>query len=54
MCLDDYLYWTDWQDRSVERVHKKTGLERSFVAEEKSDIMSLIVVDTANGYQGNH
>lgn len=24
--LGDYLYWTDWQTRSLSRVHKITGI----------------------------
>ena len=38
--LDDYIYWTDWQRRSIERVHKRTA-EREFIIDQLPDLMGL-------------
>ena len=46
------MYWTDWQDRTVERVNKWTGQNRTVILDNKSDIMNLVLVDTVHGYQG--
>lgn len=54
LSTDDYLYWTDWQQRTIERVNKRNGGERIYVAREKADIMDLIVVDVHRSYQGTN
>lgn len=41
--LGDYLYWTDWQRRSVDRAHKLTGTDRIVVVEQFPDLMGLKV-----------
>lgn len=38
--LGDYVYWTDWQRRSIERVHKHTG-EREVIIDQLPDLMGL-------------
>ncbi|KAM4747687.1 low-density lipoprotein receptor-related protein 6 isoform 2-T2 [Rhinophrynus dorsalis] len=38
--LGDYVYWTDWQRRSVERVRKRTG-EREVIIDQLPDLMGL-------------
>ncbi|XP_042169875.1 low-density lipoprotein receptor-related protein 6 [Oncorhynchus tshawytscha] len=38
--LGDYVYWTDWQRRSIERVHKYTT-EREFIIDQLPDLMGL-------------
>lgn len=38
--LDDFIYWTDWQRRSIERVHKRTA-EREFIIDQLPDLMGL-------------
>lgn len=38
--LGDYIYWTDWQRRSIERVHKHTA-EREFIIDQLPDLMGL-------------
>ncbi|KAM4615156.1 low-density lipoprotein receptor-related protein 6 isoform 1-T1 [Polymixia lowei] len=38
--LGDYIYWTDWQRRSIERVHKRTA-EREFIIDQLPDLMGL-------------
>ncbi|KAE8613421.1 hypothetical protein XENTR_v10007716 [Xenopus tropicalis] len=38
--LGDYVYWTDWQRRSIERVHKRTG-EREVIIDQLPDLMGL-------------
>ncbi|KAK7490751.1 hypothetical protein BaRGS_00017980, partial [Batillaria attramentaria] len=43
--LGDYIYWTDWQRRSIERVNKTTGLQRVKVIDQLPDLMGLKAVD---------
>lgn len=38
--LGDYIYWTDWQRRSIERVHKRTA-DREFIIDQLPDLMGL-------------
>nr|XP_028584444.1 low-density lipoprotein receptor-related protein 6 isoform X3 [Podarcis muralis] len=38
--LGDYVYWTDWQRRSIERVHKETA-EREIIIDQLPDLMGL-------------
>ncbi|XP_070804166.1 low-density lipoprotein receptor-related protein 6 isoform X2 [Pituophis catenifer annectens] len=38
--LGDYIYWTDWQRRSIERVHKRTA-EREIIIDQLPDLMGL-------------
>lgn len=38
--LGDFIYWTDWQRRSIERVHKHTA-EREFIIDQLPDLMGL-------------
>lgn len=41
----DYVYWTDWHRRTVERVHKLTGQQRSVVVDQLPDVMGLTAVN---------
>ncbi|XP_048242332.1 low-density lipoprotein receptor-related protein 6-like isoform X1 [Haliotis rufescens] len=43
--LDDYVYWTDWQHRSIERVNKYTGDDRVTIIEQLPDLMGLKAVN---------
>lgn len=38
--LGDYIYWTDWQRRSIERVHKHRA-EREIIIDQLPDLMGL-------------
>ncbi|XP_067906739.1 low-density lipoprotein receptor-related protein 6 isoform X2 [Heterodontus francisci] len=38
--LGNYIYWTDWQRRSIERVHKKSA-EREIIIDQLPDLMGL-------------
>lgn len=38
--LGDFIYWTDWQRRSIERVHKRTA-ERESIIDQLPDLMGL-------------
>ncbi|KAK6472816.1 low-density lipoprotein receptor-related protein 5-like [Huso huso] len=38
--LGDYIYWTDWQRRSIERVHKTKGI-REIIIDQLPDLMGL-------------
>ncbi|XP_014786530.1 low-density lipoprotein receptor-related protein 6 [Octopus bimaculoides] len=42
--LGDYVYWTDWQRRSIERVHKLTGGKRQVIIDQLPDLMGLKAV----------
>lgn len=41
----DYVYWTDWHRRTVERVHKLTGKQRSTVVDQIPAVMGLTAVN---------
>lgn len=38
--LGDHIYWTDWQRRSIERVHKTTAV-REIIIDQLPDLMGL-------------
>ncbi|XP_035257773.1 low-density lipoprotein receptor-related protein 6 [Anguilla anguilla] len=38
--LGDFVYWTDWQRRSIERVHKRSA-EREVIIDQLPDLMGL-------------
>lgn len=38
--LGDYIYWTDWQRRNIERVHKATAV-REIIIDQLPDLMGL-------------
>lgn len=42
--LGDYLYWTDWQRRSIDRAHKLTGGDREIIVEQFPNVMGLKAV----------
>lgn len=42
--LEDYVYWTDWQRRSVERVNKHDGSHRETIIDQLPDLMGLKAV----------
>jgi len=44
-CAGDYVYWTDWHRRTVERVHKLTGKQRSVIVDQLPDVMGLAAVN---------
>jgi len=44
-CAGDYVYWTDWHRRTVERVHKLTGKQRSVIVDQLPDVMGLTAVN---------
>lgn len=41
----DYIYWTDWHRRTVERVDKLTGKQRSVIVDQLPDVMGLTAVN---------
>ena len=41
--LGDYVYWTDWQRRNIERVNKYTGKDRKVIIDQLPDLMGLKV-----------
>ncbi|XP_058464924.1 low-density lipoprotein receptor-related protein 6 [Malaya genurostris] len=41
--LEDFLYWTDWQRRSIDRANKLNGNDRTVIVEAFPDLMGLKV-----------
>ena len=41
--FEDWLYWTDWETKSVQRCRKKDGSELSVIHHESRYPMSLVV-----------
>lgn len=44
--LGDFIYWTDWQRRSIERVHKVKA-SRDVIVDQLPDLMGLKAVNVA-------
>lgn len=42
--MGDWLYWTDWQRRSIDRVHKLTGARRETITDQMPNVMGLKAV----------
>ena len=40
-CLGDYIYWTDWQNRVIERANKHTGLNRTKIIDQLPQLMEV-------------
>ncbi|XP_064480867.1 low-density lipoprotein receptor-related protein 6-like isoform X2 [Ornithodoros turicata] len=51
--LGDYMYWTDWQGRLIERAHKLTGKDRQVILDQLPDLMGLKAV-SVNKAQGTN
>lgn len=51
LLIGNYIYWTDWQRRSIERVDKVTGVIRDVIIDQLPDLMGLkaINVNTVHG-----
>ena len=43
--LGEYIYWTDWQRRSIERVNKRSGIDRKTIVDQLPDLMGLKAVN---------
>lgn len=41
--LDDYIYWSDWQRRSIDRAHKWKGSDRTVIVDQHPDLMGIRV-----------
>ncbi|XP_078114054.1 low-density lipoprotein receptor-related protein 5 [Sander vitreus] len=50
--LGDYIYWTDWQRRSIERVHKATAV-REIIIDQLPDLMGLKATKVTETYGTN-
>lgn len=44
--LGDYVYWSDWQQRTIERMLKANGAGRQTVIEQLPDLMGIRVINT--------
>ncbi|KPM05640.1 low-density lipoprotein receptor-related protein 6-like protein [Sarcoptes scabiei] len=49
--MDEFIYWTDWTRRTVEKTYKLTGSEISIVIENLPDLMGLkaVSISSPNG-----
>lgn len=47
--LGDFIYWTDWQMRSIERVHKVTAA-RETIIDQLPDLMGLKATNVTQTY----
>jgi len=43
--LGDYLYWTDWQRRTIDRVNKNTGSDRKIIIDQLPNLMGVKAVN---------
>ncbi|XP_068117072.1 low-density lipoprotein receptor-related protein 5 [Hyperolius riggenbachi] len=50
--LGDYVYWTDWQRRSIERVHKVRA-SREIIIDQLPDLMGLKAASVRNTFGTN-
>ncbi|XP_073521420.1 low-density lipoprotein receptor-related protein 5-like [Phyllobates terribilis] len=50
--LGDYIYWTDWQRRSIERVHKVRA-SREIIIDQLPDLMGLKAASVTNTFGTN-
>ncbi|XP_018608191.1 low-density lipoprotein receptor-related protein 5-like isoform X1 [Scleropages formosus] len=50
--LGDYIYWTDWQRRSIERV-RKTGAAREMIIDQLPDLMGLKATSVTKAFGTN-
>ncbi|CAH0560791.1 unnamed protein product [Brassicogethes aeneus] len=39
--MGDYIYWTDWQRRSIERAHKESATDREQILDQTENVMGL-------------
>ncbi|XP_066141061.1 low-density lipoprotein receptor-related protein 6 isoform X1 [Euwallacea fornicatus] len=46
--MDDYLYWTDWQRRAIDRAHKESGLNRQVIVDQMENVMGLKAIKVGN------
>ncbi|KAK0099194.1 hypothetical protein PV326_000031 [Microctonus aethiopoides] len=46
--LGDYLYWTDWQRRSIDRAHKLTGADREEIVYQLPNVMGVKAIHLGN------
>ena len=51
--MGDYLYWTDWQRRSITRAHKESGANRETIAEQIPNIMGIKAIGAAQFGESN-
>ena len=42
----DYVYWTDWQMRTIQRADKTTGKKRLIILDQMPDLMGLKAVES--------
>lgn len=43
--LGDYLYWTDWQRRTIDRVEKNTGTDRKMIIDQLPNLMGVKAIN---------
>ncbi|VVC34410.1 Hypothetical protein CINCED_3A006647 [Cinara cedri] len=51
--LGDYLYWTDWQRRTIDRINKNTGSDRKVIIDQLPNLMGVKAVSLKEPSNGN-
>lgn len=48
--LGNYVYWTDWQTRTISMVNKRTGKDRKKIIDQLPDLMGIKAVNLNISY----
>jgi len=51
--LGEYLYWTDWQRRTIDRVNKYTGNDRKIIIDQLPNLMGVKAVSLKDPISSN-
>jgi len=51
--LGDYLYWTDWQRRTIDRVNKNTGSDRIVIIDQLPNLMGIKALSLRDPHNSN-
>lgn len=47
--LGEFLYWTDWQRRSIDRADKVTGNRRELIVDQLPNVMGIKAIGVGQG-----
>jgi len=51
--LGDYIYWTDWQQHTINRVNKNTKANRKVIKSKLSNLMGIKALSLKEPLNGN-
>ncbi|KAL1489546.1 hypothetical protein ABEB36_013499 [Hypothenemus hampei] len=51
--MGDYLYWTDWQRRAIDRANKDTGDNRQVIVDQIENVMGIKAIKLSEPYGWN-